>query len=349
MTGGTVAYSSATIVGGTLSGPGTHVVGPGGATNFNGVITTNSANFQQNGPVNLTNFTNGGQLANNAPLAWSGGSNAAGGSVTANGTINVQNFTNQGTIVVNNGGSLLNSVSDFVNSGGQVTVNPGGQINANNDGSGSSLDLNGGLLVNNGTIAGTTNVNAGAMAQGSGVYGPVNLNLGGTFKPGNSPGSVSTGATAWNAGGEYLFELNDATGTAGTNWDLWTINGELTLTAGSEVVLGVVSESGTAPGPAQHFDDTQNYSWQIASASGGIVGFNPADFQIDTSGFANDLGGGQFAVAQNGNGVYLDFVSSVPEPGTLALLLAGSLGLFGAVVHRRRGLRHDSCIAVATD
>jgi hypothetical protein len=76
------------------------------------------------------------------------------------------------------------------------------------------------MLVNNGTISGTTNVFYGSLAKGSGVFGSINLSNGGKFSPGNSPGAVTTGATTWNASGNYLFEINDAAGIAGTNWDL---------------------------------------------------------------------------------------------------------------------------------
>jgi hypothetical protein len=134
--------------------------------------------------------------------------------------------------------------------------------------------------------------------------------------------------------------MNDAGGTAGTNWDLWNINGTLTLGAGtapgSQFIIGVASESGTGPGRALNFDDTQNASWMIAEASDGIRNFNPAEFQVNTPAFANPLGGGHFAVSESNNAVYLDFVTGVPEPGTLALLGAGTLGLVGWTCRRRK-------------
>ena len=232
--GGTVEYNSATINGGYLRGPGTHATLPGGTNNFNGVTTYNSTLFQQNGPANFNNFTNGGQFTNNAAMTWNGGTNATSGYLTVNSTATVQDFTNNGVVTVNSGGTLNNAVSDIVCGGGsRTTINPGGLLSANSDGSGSALDLNGALLVNNGTVSGTTNVYYGSLAQGAGTYGPVNVYNGGAFKPGNSPGAVTTGAATWNSGGQYLVEIDDATGTAGRNWNLWNVNGLLALDAGA--------------------------------------------------------------------------------------------------------------------
>ena len=344
--GGTVQYNNATINGGYLRGPGTHATLPGATSNFNGVTTYNSTVFQQNGTENFTNFTNGGQVVNNAVLNWNGGTNNGTGSLVVNNTVNVQDWGNQGVVTVNSGGTLNNAVSDLVSYGGaRITVNPGGQINTNSDGSGSSLDLNGSLLANNGTLAGTTNVYYGSLAQGSGTYGAVNVYNGGQFKPGNSPGAVTTGAATWNSGGEYLVEIDDATGTAGTNWNLWNVDGSLGIAAGttpnSRFTLVLESENDGEPGLAADFNDASDYQWVIAEANGGISGFNPAEFSLDTTAFANNLGGGHFYVSQAGNAVNLNF-TPLPEPSTIALLAAGALGLVGSGWRRRRAARRTA-------
>ncbi len=215
--GGTVQYNNATINGGYLRGSGTHATLAGSSNTFNGVTTYNSTVIQQNGSDNFNNFTNGGQFTNSAPLLWNGGVNASSGQLIVNATSTVEDWANNGVTTINGGGVVNNAVSDLVCGGGsRTTINTGGQINANSDGSGVSLDLNGGLLVNNGKINGTTNLYYGSLAKGAGIYGAINVYTGGQFSPGNSPGAVATGSTTWNAGGEYLFEINDASGAVGT-------------------------------------------------------------------------------------------------------------------------------------
>jgi hypothetical protein len=89
-------------------------------------------------------------------------------------------------------------------------------------------------------------------------------------------------------------------------------------------------------GAVTGFVNTQNYTWKIATAAGGITNFSSSYFNLNTGaingtgGFANGLGGGTFSLAQSGNDLNLVFTAAggaaVPEPGTwaAAALLAGA-------------------------
>ena len=74
----------------------------------------------------------------------------------------------------------------------------------------------------------------------------------------------------------------------------------------------------------------------MASADA-IVGFDPAAFDIDATGFRqhNPIGSlGEFSMQQHGGDLMLAY--TVPEPGTWALLAAGGAALFGASSIRRQ-------------
>ncbi len=320
-TGQTLTLSGATVGGGFLRG-GTFALTNG--TTLGGATTTSGATIQQTGPATLTNFTNNGQFFNNLgqTLTWNSGTNTSAGRVIVNGVANVNEFVSNGQLTVPAGAAINNSASSLVLGGGSTTTvgsvaAPGGAINLG----GQSLELRGGLVVNNGNINnGTVNVNFGGLAKGSGVYPTVNVNDGGRFSPGNSPGSVTSGPTTWGAGAGYDFEINDAAGTQGVNWDLWNINGDLSITAGtttnSRFTVSIFSlNAANAPGDAANFNSTQNYSWLIASTTAGITGFATNKFTLDSSTFTNPIGTGSFALSQIGNNLFLNFnAGALPPP-----------------------------------
>jgi fibronectin-binding autotransporter adhesin len=343
--GTTMKYDAgARVFGGFLDGLGTHVLN--GAT-LTGVTTTTSATVNLAGPATVTNFTNNGSLTAPAGigviLTWNNGTNTSAGRMTVGGTALVTGFVSNGVLTVSPGGTVANSATSLVLGGGSRTflgsaATHGGTLNLG----GQTLELNGALLVNNGTISnGTVNVNFGSLAKGSGTYGPINVTDGGQFSPGNSPGTVTTGNTTWGAGGSYLWEINDAGGTAGTNWDQWSVAGSLAISSGATVnsqftvTLDTLTAS-NVPGLALSFDPTQSYQWPIAQATGGITGFNAADFALDKTGFSNPTNGGLFGLALSPDGQTLSVTfTPVPEPGTLALTSAAALG-FGWLVRGRR-------------
>ncbi|HEY7118959.1 MAG TPA: autotransporter-associated beta strand repeat-containing protein [Tepidisphaeraceae bacterium] len=219
----TVTLDGATVNGGFIRGPGAFALT--GQTALNGVSTASSAIINQTGPASVANFTNGGQLTNAAgqSLALNNGVNASAGRLIVNGVANVRDFVSDGQVTVGGGGLVDNSgsFSSIVLGGGsRTTVNPGGSINVG----GTSIELNGGLLVNNGTVTGTTNVHFNGEAVGTGTYGPVNLFENGRFAPGASasPAVFSPGVVAASRasfGAHTTLEVQIGGRTPGVNQD----------------------------------------------------------------------------------------------------------------------------------
>jgi len=340
--GSAVIYTNTTVNGGTLIGSGTHDIAA-----VNRMVGANVGNGVALTPTNGASFVgvvNGGDITNAAgrSFAWTGGSNTV-GTVKVAGTTTVSGWSSGGVIDVDNGGTLVNTGSNLVLAGGSRTYvgsvdAPGGAIILQN---GTRMQLNGALLVNNGIIAGPVDVNFGSLAKGAGLYGTVNVTDGGKFSPGNSPGNTVSGDVTWGAGGTYLVEFAAAIGTAGTHWDLWTINGTLNITAGTTansrftISLTTLNDA-DQPALLAGFDHRQAYRWQIVDTTGGVIGFDAAKLGLDTGGFLNTLGGGKLQLALSDGDVFVDFVPApIPEPHEWMLMLVG-LGCVASMARRQR-------------
>jgi autotransporter-associated beta strand protein len=161
-------------------------------------------------------------------------------------------------------------------------------------------------------------VPGGQTLAGNGtVEGAVSLGTGATLSPGASPGTLTvTGSATLGAGGNYNWQILNATGTAGaTNgWDLVDVGGILDVasTSADPFEINLWSLSSTGPdvnGNALNFSSTTSYTWRIASAAGGITGFSADKFAINTS-------------ATNGTGGFTNAFT-----GTFSLALSGSTDL----------------------
>ncbi len=187
---------------------------------------------------------------------------------------------------------------------------------------------------------GTVQVSGGTWSRASLTYLP-------EVTPGEllSIDSIPANNLVWAGGESWTFEINDALGTAGSDpgWDWFNDTGTLTITAtaGNEFTLDVDSLTlANAPGNAANFNPASSYSWTFASAVGGIVGFDPAAFLLDLSGFTNPYTG-TFSIAQLGSNLNLLYTpppAAVPEPATLVIWLGLGLAL-GGLGHARRRRR----------
>jgi len=227
-----------------------------------------------------------------------------------------------GTISVDSGNTFeVDTAIDDGGNGYGLTVTSSGagilDLTAPNTYTGPTTVSSGKLLINGSTdSASAATVASGATLGGSGtVNGTVDDS--GILSPGNSPGTLNTGAETWESGGSYQFEITNAIGGAGTGWDLLNISGALSVaaTSGSTFTIQVVSLNGSSAGSCANFDNKKNYSWLIATASSGVTGFDPSAFTIDASQFANSTGAvGAFSISQSGNNVYLNFTPVFANP-----------------------------------
>ena len=363
---GTNTYTGGTTVkAGTLSFAtdanlgdlsGTLTIDGGALRNTAPLITSRQVIIGENGAT----FENGGgYLTFTTPLSGPGGiTRTGGGLLTLHG-----NQTYEGPTVISNGhfkvqdGSLASPSVSLAAGSNFYAINIGtyagsitGSGNFQSDGTNTLAGVStytgttvvtSGKLVVDGSIASSslTTVAAGATLGGHGTVG--DLVVAGTLSPGNSPGTLHAGNTEWNPGANYVFEINNAAGTAGTNWNLLDATGTLdltSLTAGSFTIditsLTLANVSGLATG----FAPGTSYAFIIATASGGITGFDAGKFLIDTSAFFNDpanAGGFAIALSESSNSLILTY-TAVPEPAEWGAIMA--VALAGMLLLRRRNL-----------
>ena len=262
-------------------------------------------------------------------------------------TVSVDAITNLVTVV--SGAAVTNNVSVNVALNGVIsgqgaliktnvnTLTLGG---ANTYAGGTTV--NQGALVVNGSVGAVT-VNATGSLGGSGTVGAVTLTSGSFLNPGNSPGTLTASSSIWEAGSSYNWEIDQATGgTAGANWDLFSVTGALDLSAlSSTAKMNLVLQSLPA---MSDFSASSEYSWVFAQA-GSLVGAGLADgtnvtdlFNITATAFNSGVlpnGGFKVEVGTTGGLRTLNLMA-VPEPSTGAMLLFGLVGLVGMRALRRK-------------
>ena len=294
-----------------------------------------------------------------ASLAANNGSaNTFSNAISLGGQSGTLNNTGSGKVVISgpiasNGGLLVFAGGSFdvlggISQVGSLSKEGAGTltISGSNTYTGATT-VAAGLLTVNGSISSSalTTVQSGAAIGGSGTVGALVVQSGGSIAPGNSPGTLTvSGHAVWEAGGNYNWQLLNATGAAGTGWDKLVITGRLDLTRLTsanpfKVNPWTISTFEGSTGDALNFDGGSNYSWTIATADNGITGFNANNFFINTdptngtNGFSNSYTG-TFSVSVDGNNLNLIYgPSAVPEPASTFTVLA----LFSSgVLHRRR-------------
>lgn len=324
--GSSTAYIT---VSGNIGGTGGVVASGSGVT-----FLTGTANSYSGG----TTINAGARLQIGDPSTGSGASvGSLPGNVLNNGTIHFKetsgaSYTYAG-VISGTGGLLKLGAGTLILTGansfsGGTTISDG-ELSANGANVG-PVTVNGGQLSGSGSFTGTLTVNSGGMIL------PIN-------RVGNVvPSTLSVGATTLNGNTGYTWVLADPrTVSPGTNWSLLDVTGTLALngSAGSPIVLKLTTENLAthALGATGYFDTLQNYSFTIASTTGGITGFNASYITIDLSNFV-DANSHQWAVALSGDSknLLLNYTggTAIPEPASCGFL-AGIVAC-GLVVWRRR-------------
>jgi hypothetical protein len=151
-----------------------------------------------------------------------------------------------------------------------------------------------------------------------------------------------TGPLNWYPSSSWGVAIFDATGSMGNGWSGLAVDGDINVLATSSnpfvINLFTTADSSATSGQMLNFDSSKPYSWTIATATGTINDFSPDKFIVDTSTFANTLGG-TFNVQQGSIVLnYSPTTDTVPEPSTYILL---SIAL-GAVGFARRKMNKQA-------
>ncbi|WCJ60357.1 hypothetical protein NXS98_04290 [Fontisphaera persica] len=171
------------------------------------------------------------------------------------------------------------------------------------------------VLSNNFFGGSTLVVTNGAVVSGVGTVGGLAVRRGGEVRPGVSPGViVVAGDAEWGADGVYEWEIADATGVEGVDWDLLQVGNNLSVTAtvADPLVLKVV-------GTPVNFNPAVAYTWRVAQVGGGLVGFGGGKVALDMSGFGHAYSG-TFVVVSVGNDVVVKYL---PTTGVITVDAGG--------------------------
>ncbi len=174
-----------------------------------------------------------------------------------------------GPVVFNHNGDITfdaDMISNYGATGRLVFAAGATSLTGNYDEfAGTVIFLEGAELRVNTDMAQTITVPNLGVLGGNGSVGAVLVGAGGTLAPGNSIGTLSTGATVFADGSTYEVELNKDGFEAGTNNDLLHSNGQVAIESGS--TLHVTAENGT--------DDGAGYTsgtYTVLTADGGLTG-----------------------------------------------------------------------------
>ncbi|MGJ8641240.1 MAG: LamG-like jellyroll fold domain-containing protein [Opitutaceae bacterium] len=132
----------------------------------------------------------------------------------------------------------------------------------------------------------------------------------------------------WEGGESLTVSMTNPTGTAGSDWDLLTLECPLilddSLSPGTPFIIDLDANS-------LAFDTANDQSWLIATAPSILGTFDSSHFSVDSSTFEanNPINGGTFSVTNVGSEFYLNFTAT-PQTVTLTYSVGTGGTIFGA-------------------
>lgn len=294
---------------------GTLINDNGGTITNDGALINSGALDNSNGATLVNNnaltsiigtLTNDGDVLNNGQLRVAN----VFGTIPQSGTVvNNTSLVNSGTLFVEKG--TLTNNDTLINDGGAVRVFQDGVI----DGSGTLTQEYDGFLQIDGTVEQSVVLNSGVLQGTGNIIGDVFVGEGATVAPGFSPGTLFIdGKLDVAAGAIIQLEFGDVLNVTGTV--------DIALGAIVELIFGSVAPPSVADAPIDlaDFFDVVNPTDINFLATDISVFFDGGDGSFETS--VNAFGSIQAVSVENSANA-----SSVPEPGTLALLGIGLAGL----------------------
>jgi autotransporter-associated beta strand protein len=217
------------------------------STTFAGAVTNGSLTKAGAATLSLNNSGNSfGTLTINAGTASIGANTAITGLAGAGGGLNLS----AGTLTVTQASS--GTYAGVLSGAGSLTKAGAGALTLSGNSSGytGTATVSAGTLVANGNLGGSVSVANGGTLAGSGTVGSVTVTNGATLSPGTSPGVLTTGNLTWEGGGNYNWQLYDASLAAGTGYDSISSSGTLTInaTSGNKFNVNLWTLSGTNRG-----------------------------------------------------------------------------------------------------
>ncbi|NDG70250.1 MAG: hypothetical protein EBY32_02910 [Proteobacteria bacterium] len=311
---GLAISSNGTLYAANYNGDSISIFGANGT--YTGNITGNlySPTF-----VAIGNYTQESTTVNGLTLAASASDNATlnlgtfgGNDTTATLTASFVQFGN-GTAAMNlNLAGTTTLSSDLLGGNSNSTINQLGTgtttLTSANSTFAGKVNVNAGTLQVGASLANASfTVNGGTLAGGSITIGDVVINSGGTIAPGNSPGTITVGNMTWNGGGSYKWELASVNGTAGTDWDLISSAGSLTInaTSGDKFTISLASFGKIS------LDGVKKASWEIGNFTTGITGFDKNKFSFNSIGMTGSVGGYSLSLGGGNTTLLLNYKTGV--------------------------------------